>query len=243
MRTKKAVTVIGICVSLLVASNASRVAAEDNEFKAQKDILTHTATALKEQSFDAGVCIKLFEDNYDDVSKMTEYETSDAMAGFFFASVYLSTCYDDGTYAHEIGQEAVVGLEELYKGYVNEFQSHIKTAYGYYDEIMNKDNENDSQSDMTMGQKNALTSALSYLDYSAFSYTGLIEQLEYEGYSNEDAVFAVDNCGADWNEQAAKSAKSYLEYSAFSRDGLIEQLEYEGFTHEQAVYGVESNGY
>lgn len=243
MRTKKAVTVIGICVSLLVASNASRVAAEDNEFKAQKDILTHTATALKEQSFDAGVCIKLFEDNYDDVSKMTEYETSDAMAGFFFASVYLSTCYDDGTYAHEIGQEAVVGLEELYKGYVNEFQSHIKTAYGYYDEIMNKDNEDDSQSDMTMGQKNALNKALKYLELTAFSYDGLIEQLEYEQYSHEDAVYAADNCGADWNEQAAKKAEKYLELTAFSRAGLIEQLEYEGFTHEQAVYGAEANGY
>jgi len=92
----------------------------------------------------------------------------------------------------------------------------------------------------TMGQKNALSSAKSYLDYSAFSYKGLIEQLEYEGYSYEDAVYAADNCGANWNEQALKSAKSYLDYSAFSRDGLIEQLEYDGFTNEQAVYGAQA---
>ena len=51
------------------------------------------------------------------------------------------------------------------------------------------------------------------------------------------------NCGADWNEQAAKSAESYLELMAFSRDGLISQLEFDGFTNEQAVYGVEQNGY
>ena len=94
-----------------------------------------------------------------------------------------------------------------------------------------------------MGQKNALRAAQSYLDLSAFSYTGLIEQLEFEGYDTADATFAADNCGADWNEQAARSAKSYLELTAFSRDGLIEQLEFEGFTHEQAVYGVEQNGY
>ena len=81
------------------------------------------------------------------------------------------------------------------------------------------------------------------MKYSAFSYTGLISQLEYEGYSTEDATFAADNCGADWAEQAAKSAKEYLDYSSFSRDGLIDQLEYEGFTHDQAVYGVEQNGY
>lgn len=93
-----------------------------------------------------------------------------------------------------------------------------------------------------ISQSNALKSAKSYLEYSSFSYNGLIEQLEYEKYSHEDAVYAADNCGADWNEQAAKSAESYLAYSSFSRDSLIEQLEYEGFTHEQAVYGVEQNG-
>lgn len=94
-----------------------------------------------------------------------------------------------------------------------------------------------------MGQRNALNEAKSYLEWSAFSYSGLVSQLEYEKYSHEDSVFAADNCGADWNEQAAKSGKSYLEFSSFSRDGLIEQLEYEGFTHEQAVYGAEQNGY
>ena len=96
---------------------------------------------------------------------------------------------------------------------------------------------------LTTGQRNAIASAKSYLQYSAFSMDGLIHQLEYEQYSTEDATFADDNCGADWNEQAALSAKSYLQYSSFSRGGLIEQLEYEGFTTEQAVYGVEANGY
>ena len=77
----------------------------------------------------------------------------------------------------------------------------------------------------------------------AFSRSGLIKQLEYEGYTKEEATYAVDHCGADWKEQAAKSAASYLRTMSFSRDGLIKQLEYEGFTHEQAVYGVEQNGY
>lgn len=96
---------------------------------------------------------------------------------------------------------------------------------------------------ITIGQKNALESAKKYLSVTAFSYTGLIKQLEYEKYSTEDATYAADNCGADWFEQAAKSAKNYLNIMSFSRDGLIKQLEYEGFTHEQAVYGAEANGY
>lgn len=95
----------------------------------------------------------------------------------------------------------------------------------------------------TMGEKNALQKAKDYLAYMAFSETGLIEQLEYEGYSHSEAVYGVEHCGADWMEQAARKAADYLDYMAFSRTGLIEQLEYEGFTHEQAVYGVEQNGY
>lgn len=94
----------------------------------------------------------------------------------------------------------------------------------------------------TKAQENAVKKAKSYLNYSAFSRKGLIEQLEFEGFTNEEAVYGVDNVGADWNEQAVKKAKSYLSYSSFSRKGLIEQLEFEGFTHEQAVYGVEQNG-
>lgn len=97
-------------------------------------------------------------------------------------------------------------------------------------------------SDMTTGQANALRSAQNYLDFSAFSYEGLIDQLEFEEYSTDEATFAADNCGADWNEQALKSALSYLDFSAFSYEGLISQLEYEQFTHEQAVYGADNCG-
>lgn len=95
----------------------------------------------------------------------------------------------------------------------------------------------------TMGEKNALSSAKAYLNTMAFSYKGLIEQLNYEGFSNEEATYGADNCGADWNEQAAKSAKAYLNTMAFSRSGLIEQLEYEGFTKSQAEYGAKAVGY
>lgn len=94
----------------------------------------------------------------------------------------------------------------------------------------------------TINQKNVMKCAKDYLKYSAFSYTGLIEQLEYEQFSHEDAVWAADNCNADWNEQALLSAKSYLNYSAFSYTGLIDQLEYEGFTAEQAAYGADNCG-
>lgn len=95
----------------------------------------------------------------------------------------------------------------------------------------------------TLGEQNALKKAESYLKYSSFSYSGLVSQLEYEGYSHEEAIYGVDNCNADWNEQAAAKAASYLKYSSFSRQGLIDQLKFEGFTDNQTEYGVTAVGY
>ena len=94
----------------------------------------------------------------------------------------------------------------------------------------------------TVSQANARKSAKSYLNYSAFSRTGLIEQLEYEKFSTADATYGVDAQNADWNAQAARSAKEYLAYSSFSRLSLIDQLVYEGFTQAQAEYGVSTTG-
>ena len=97
--------------------------------------------------------------------------------------------------------------------------------------------------DATLGEKNALAAANTYLSFSAFSAQGLIDQLEFEGYTTQEAQYAVAKCGADWNEQAAKKAQAYLDFSSFSREGLIDQLLYEGFTQEQAEYGVTAVGY
>jgi len=94
----------------------------------------------------------------------------------------------------------------------------------------------------TMSQKNAIRKAKSYLDYSAFSHGGLVDQLKYEQFSHADAVYGADNSGADWNEQSAKKAKSYMEYSAFSRGSLIEQLKHDKFTQSQAEYGANAVG-
>ena len=101
----------------------------------------------------------------------------------------------------------------------------------------------ESKSDLTTGQKNALKSAKQYLDALPFSHKGLIEQLEFDEYSNDEATYAADNCEADWNEQAVKSAKQYLDAMAFSRQSLIEQLEFDGYSNDEATHGAEANGY
>lgn len=104
-------------------------------------------------------------------------------------------------------------------------------------------NAGGNSANMTTGQKNALAKAKDYLSIMAFSRSGLIRQLEYEKFSTEDATFAADNCGANWNEQAAKKAQDYIDMMSFSRQGLIDQLKYEGFTQAQAEYGASAVGY
>jgi hypothetical protein len=94
----------------------------------------------------------------------------------------------------------------------------------------------------TLGEKNAAKSALNYLKTMPFSYSGLVKQLEFEGFTHAEAVYGVDRCGADWNEQAAKSALNYLRTMPFSYSGLVKQLEFEGYTNAEAVFGVDRCG-
>lgn len=43
------------------------------------------------------------------------------------------------------------------------------------------------------GKKNALRVAKSYLDYTSFSDAGLRDQLSYEGFSDEEINYALNN--------------------------------------------------
>ena len=88
----------------------------------------------------------------------------------------------------------------------------------------------------------AVSVAKSYIKYMGFSRDGLIRQIEYEGFTHEEAEYGADNCGADWYEMAVMSAENYTSFMGFSRDGLIHQLEYEGFSKEEAEHGADNCG-
>ena len=92
---------------------------------------------------------------------------------------------------------------------------------------------------LTLEERNAYKKAQSYLSHLAYSESGLLKQLDYEGFSPEAAAVAIERLNPDWNEQAVKKAKSYLSHLAYSESGLLKQLDYEGFTPEQARFGVD----
>lgn len=145
----------------------------------------------------------------------------------------------------EVG--AFIKVVCLYSGYSDVFKMPL-FYYGtpriyleYFSE--SKSDNRDQQYKPTIGETNALNKAYQYLNVMAFSRSGLIAQLEYDGFSTAEATYAADNCYEDWNEQAASKAEQYLSIMGFSKEGLISQLEHDGFTREQAVYGAEQNGY
>ena len=138
-----------------------------------------------------------------------------------------------------ISKDDVLLLETLNDNVIYNIQDSEKSSSGT--KTTSTTTVSTSQS-ATIGESNALKRAKEYLRFTAFSYSGLIDQLEYEKYSHTEAVYGADNCGADWNEQALKKANSYLSFTAFSYKGLIEQLEYEGFTHKEAEYGADNCG-
>ena len=111
-----------------------------------------------------------------------------------------------------------------------------------------KEREEKEVEDATLSQQNALKSAEQYLQTSAFSEAGLIEQLSSEDgskFPHADAVFAVEHLHVNWNEQAVKAAEEYLKTSSFSCPGLVEQLDSEDgskFTVAQAEYGAKKVG-
>lgn len=87
----------------------------------------------------------------------------------------------------------------------------------------------------------AIGTAKDYLRYMPFSKAGLIDQLQYEGFSRHVSIYAVNHVRVSWRHQAVRSAREYLQSMHFSCSGLIQQLDSpygEDFTHRQAVYGA-----
>ena len=86
--------------------------------------------------------------------------------------------------------------------------------------------------------ENAIESAEAYNKIFAYSKKGLIENLKYEGFSEDIAECAVKSINANWKENCVRSAYSYLDLSPFSKEELIHQLDYDGFTPEEIDYAM-----
>lgn len=97
----------------------------------------------------------------------------------------------------------------------------------------------------TQSQLNALSKAQSYSDRQYMSKNRLYRQLTSsygEGFSAEDAQYAINHVRADWNYNALQKGKSYYTRQNMSKSRVYQQLvsSYgEDFTPEQAQYAVD----
>ena len=108
---------------------------------------------------------------------------------------------------------------------------------------------NGSVVSVTPDEKKALEKACFYIDNylednNGYSHQELTKKLQRSGFSAEEARFAADNCGANWNDQAAYQAGVYVViYPNSTKDRIIDLLLYEGFTYAQALAGARANGF
>lgn len=94
--------------------------------------------------------------------------------------------------------------------------------------------EGDAPVAETPSQESAFMAAKLHITEMPFSHAGLVAQLESEGFSHEDAVYAVDKLNMDWDAKAVEMAAQYVDTMEFTRADLVDQLIYEGFTGPQA---------
>jgi len=95
---------------------------------------------------------------------------------------------------------------------------------------------------LTIKQQQAKQAAEAAIASLPFSQSGLVEFLVYQGHSEEDATYAVEQLKEDWDAQADKAAAEYVATQRYTHNRLQEQLEYAGFRPSEAAHGVRSVG-
>ncbi|PWL87828.1 MAG: hypothetical protein DBY14_03840 [Escherichia coli] len=97
--------------------------------------------------------------------------------------------------------------------------------------------------EISLSQKNAVIKAYTLLNSIHPSYEFLIYDLlvSLEGYSYEDAKFAVSNMDVDWDEQAVLFAKENI--NGESKGGLVDNMRFYKFNDEQISKALKAVGY
>lgn len=111
------------------------------------------------------------------------------------------------------------------------------------DDELNKEDESNPYSELEpvfyntiYGNEGAVNSAKDYLKFIAASKTKIISFLKKKGFTEEEAIYGAENCGADWYDQALRMAMSYLNVQEFTYEQLALQLMIEGFTEDEIIY-------
>ncbi|GAB2026912.1 Ltp family lipoprotein [Lactovum odontotermitis] len=105
---------------------------------------------------------------------------------------------------------------------------------------------NNTAGTVTQEMKNAVATAQQYQNAHVYlSLLGMIDQLEYEGFSTSDATYGANNAGIDWSKNALESAKIYYFRLGLSKSDTYYQLISvygDQYTTGEAQHAVDSLG-
>lgn len=138
-----------------------------------------------------------------------------------------SAAHSSEAAAAEVSREAAAGSEEA--------AADSATQRG----PKKKDFANPDVDNAKSPNEAAAILAKQYIHSNPFSRKGLIEQLEFEGCSNDVATYGADHCDADWKEQAARDASYTAEKRDYSPGETLKYLKDKEYTEEEAKYGAE----
>ena len=71
-----------------------------------------------------------------------------------------------------------------------------------------------------------------------YSHDGMIKLMEINGFSHDAAVYAADNCGADWYEMVWGELNAHWSAENFYPQDAISNLQLRGFSYDEAIYAV-----
>lgn len=105
---------------------------------------------------------------------------------------FLIYCYinDNSGYITTIILGEINQISDKSKDVFNSLLNSIK-----FEELKLKNNLNNEVTSVTLGEKNALKKAKNYLAIMPYSYSGLVQQLEFEGFTKEEAEYGVTSVG------------------------------------------------
>jgi hypothetical protein len=141
---------------------------------------------------------------------------------------------------HDIDQDMVTTVyQQLQEANAKQ---EAATALQQEQSQQNQDEQTQTENEGASEQRRAIARAESYTNLMAFSRARLIQQLEFEGFTHNDAQWAVDQLTIDWNEQALKKANSYHSLMSLPPDNIRRLLASEDFSEEQIDYAMTNMG-
>lgn len=99
------------------------------------------------------------------------------------------------------------------------------------------------EKDLKLGHKNASKTAKDFTESYPRSRSTTYETLIKKGFSEDEALYAVDDSGINWGEVCHNAGKIQLKYNDYSKKQLADYLLDEDYSKVEIDYALDKLGY